>query len=94
VFPRESEAWLRLLRQLRREVFAEATREHVDLVVSGVYRGSPDAAEAWSEMLRPVREGGGRVHVVQLTCAPEELFQRLQSESRRASWRSPARADL
>jgi hypothetical protein len=40
VFPRESPAWVRMIRHVRRHVFAEATREGVNLIYTGVYLGT------------------------------------------------------
>lgn len=84
VFPRESEAYFRLLRRIRWDVFAEATHSDVDLIFTGVYRGTVDQAAAVQTMLEPVRDGGGTVLFVQLACAREELLMRVQSEGRRA----------
>ena len=84
VFPRESEVWYRLLRRIRRDVFAEAARAGVDLIFTGVYRDTAGQAEAIRTMLEPVRTGGGSVLFVQLACAREELLVRVQSDSRRA----------
>jgi hypothetical protein len=83
VFPRDSPAWVRMIRHVRQHVFAEATREGVDLIFTGVYRGTAEQAEAIATMLEPVRAGGGTVAFVQLACDPDELVRRLQDESRR-----------
>jgi hypothetical protein len=40
ISPRESAAWVKLIRHVRRHVFAEATREDVDLIYTGVYLGT------------------------------------------------------
>lgn len=84
VFPFQSGPWLRLLRRVRREVFAAASSEGVDLVLTGVYRGTPEVTEAWRTMLEPIPEDGGTVVWVKLTCELTELLRRVQSESRRA----------
>lgn len=83
VFPRQSEPWVRLLRRIRQDVFAEAAREGIDLVYTSAYRGGAEQAEAMWTMLEPVRASGGTVLFVQLTCAREELIVRVQDESRR-----------
>ena len=83
VFPRQSEPWIRLLREIRRTVLAEAARENVDLVCTGVGRGTPEFADAMRGMLEPVYAGGGTVAFVRLTCARDELVRRVQSQSRR-----------
>lgn len=84
VFPRESDVYFRLLRRIRRDVFAEATQLGIDLVFTGVYRGTAAQAEAVRTMLEPVWDGGGSVLFVQLMCAREELLRRVQSDARRA----------
>lgn len=83
IFPRDSDAWLRLLRRIRRDIFAEATQAGIDLIYTGAFRGTAEQAEAVQTMLEPVRDGGGSVLYVQLTCVREELLKRVQSESRR-----------
>lgn len=82
VFLFQSEVWYRLLRDIRWAVFAEAAREGIDLVVTGVYQGTPEGAASWRTQLEPVRAGGGTVLYVQLTCTREELFVRVQNASR------------
>lgn len=83
VFARESQAWFRLLRRIRRDIFADATREGVDLVFTSVYRGTSEQVRAVRSMLQPVRAGGGRVLFVRLSCTREELFSRVRSDGRR-----------
>jgi broad-specificity NMP kinase len=83
VFARESAAWFRLLRRIRRDIFAEITREAVDVVSTSVFRGTPEHVQVMRSMLRPVRAGGGTVVFVRLSCSREELFSRLQSGGRR-----------
>lgn len=58
VFPRESAAWVRLLRHIRRDFFAAAAREGVDLIYTGVYLGTAEQTEAIGGMLEPVRARG------------------------------------
>jgi hypothetical protein len=83
VFPRESTAWTRLLRRLRRDIFVEVAREGTDVVFTSGYRGTSTQVKAVRSMLQPVRARGGTVTFVRLACAPEELFSRIQNASRR-----------
>jgi hypothetical protein len=75
--------WLRLLRGVRRDILTEAARHRVSLVMTGVFSGTSEHAEAWRTMLEPVRTEGGSVHFVQLTCERDELFRRITCDSRR-----------
>jgi len=84
VFERDSDVWQRLLRNIRRDVLAEAACHDVSLIMTGVYRGTSEHAEAWRTMLEPVRAAGGSIMFVQLTCARDELLQRASSEGRRS----------
>ncbi len=84
VFERDSDVWLRLLRSIRRDVLVEAARHDVSLIMTGAYSGTFEHAEAWRTMLEPVRAEGGSIVFVQLTCARDELLQRVCSESRRS----------
>lgn len=84
VFERDSEVWLRLLRGVRHDILTEAVRHDVSLVMTGVFSGTSEHAEAWRTMLEPVHAEGGRVHFVQLTCERDELFRRISCDSRRA----------
>src|SRR5215208_529446 len=68
VFPFQSQPWRRLLRRVRQDVFAEATHENVDLIMTAVFSGTDEGIETWRSMLEPVRAGGGSVLYVQLTC--------------------------
>ena len=83
VFARESEPWRELIRHVRRDVFAAASREGVSLVYTGVYLGTEEQTEAIRTMLQPVHEGGGDVYYVQLTCEREEHLARVQNPARR-----------
>jgi shikimate kinase len=83
VFERDSEVWLRLLRGVRRDILTEAARHGVSLVMTGVFSGTSEHAEAWRTMLEPVRAEGGMVHFVKLTCKRDELFRRITCDSRR-----------
>jgi hypothetical protein len=84
VFPFQSEPWRRLLRRIRQDVFAEATHENVDLIMTAVFSGTDAGIETWRSMLEPVRAGGGAVLYVQLTCERAELLRRVAIDSRSA----------
>ena len=83
LFPRGSPAFGPLVHRFRRELFAAATREGVNLVFTYVYAHPEDEPDVRA-LLEPVLAGGGAVHFVQLTCARGELLARVTSESRRA----------
>ena len=84
VFPFNSEPYVRLMRQFRRDMVAEATRSGVDLVFTGVYIGTEEQLEAIQRMVEPVYAGGGTVLFVKLTCDREVWLARIPNESRRA----------
>lgn len=84
VFERDSDVWLRLLRSVRREILTEAARHDVDLIMTSVFSGTSEHAEAWRTMLEPLEAEGGSVQFVQLTCDRYELFRRVKQDSRRA----------
>ena len=84
VFERESAPWLRMLRQVRRDMYSAAAREGVDLVATGVFRANDEVANAWRlTVVEPVSAYGGTVEFVQLSCERDELMRRVQAESRR-----------
>ncbi len=82
MFDRDSEVYVQLLRRIRRDVLVEAAQHNVSLVMTGVYTGTPELAEALRTVLEPVRSAGGSAAFVQLV-AREELFQRVQNGNRR-----------
>jgi hypothetical protein len=82
VFAFNSEPYVRLLRQFRREIPAEAARSEVDLVVTGVYTGTEEQLAAIKQMIAPVYAGGGNVFFVQLTCDHAIWLTRVAEESR------------
>jgi shikimate kinase len=84
VFERDSEVWLRMLRSVRRDILTEAAQYGVNLIMTSVFSGTSEHAEAWRTMLEPVHAAGGKVHFVQLTCERDELFRRITRDSRRA----------
>jgi adenylate kinase family enzyme len=84
VFERRSDVWLRLLHRVRRDVVTEAAHHGVDLIMTSVFDGTSETVDAWRTMLEPVEAEGGAVLFVQLTCERDELFRRVEQESRRA----------
>src|SRR5260221_7499298 len=88
VFPPGSEAWNRLSRRIRLEVFDEVAQEGVDLVLTRAPRtANQDEVERVRMMIEPVRVAGGAVLFVQLACDHDELLTRVQKMpgGRRAS---------
>lgn len=83
VFPRGN-VLFRLLGRFRREVFAEAAASGVDLIFTFVYTDVGDGGAEVREMIEPVEAAGGRVHLVKLTCARDELLRRVAEPSRRS----------
>ena len=83
-FPR-SEAWFRLIRRIRRDVYEEAAREGVDLILTMAPRASDrEALAGVRTTIEPVTSSGGTVLFVQLACDRAVLLERVQSDSRRA----------
>lgn len=83
LFPYGSADFSRLVRQFRREMFAEAVRAEIDLVCTGVYLGTAEQLVAIRRMLEPIHASGGQVLFVQLVCEREVWLARVPSESRR-----------
>ena len=84
LFPFNSEPYVRLVRQFRRDMFAEAARADVDLVFTGVYLGTAEQLAAIRGSIEPIYAGGGAVLFVKLTCLPDVWRARVSNESRRA----------
>jgi hypothetical protein len=83
-FPR-SEAWIRLIRRIRRDVYEEATREGVDFILTMAPRASDrEVLEGICTTIEPVTSTGGTVLFVQLACDRAVLLERVQSGTRRA----------
>ncbi len=83
IFSPNTEAWNRLARQIRLDVFTEAAREGVDLILTRAPRSAvPDEIERVRTMIAPVVDAGGEVFFVQLTCDHEELLRRVQRKER------------
>ena len=83
VFGFQSPPYERMVQLVRREMFAEAAREGVDLVFTGAYRPT-GRIEPVREMVEPVRAHGGSVLFVQLVCEEKELLARVQIETRKS----------
>ena len=65
-------------------MFAEVAREGIDLILTRAPRNAgPAEQERVRTLTEPVRAAGGSVLWVQLTCAAEELYRRVQQEDRR-----------
>ena len=82
VFVRGTPSFGRLVSHFRREVFATAAQEGVDLIFTYVYAHPSDEPDVRA-MLDPVQAHGGSVLFVQLVCARESLLSRVGAESRR-----------
>lgn len=83
IFPPNTEAWNRLARQIRLEVFTAAAQEEVDLILTRAPRDAGGEEIMRVEtMIEPVLRAGGEVVFVQLACAREELLRRVQREER------------
>src|SRR5687767_13003653 len=65
VFAHETEPYVKLLRQLRENIFTAAASEGVSLICTGVYRDTREQDAAVMRSLSPVYDAGGSVHLVQ-----------------------------
>ena len=83
LFPYGSESYVRLVRQFRNDMLAEAARVGVDVVTTGVYLGTPEQLAAIQRLIEPVYAGGGTVLFVRLVCDREVWLARVPNESRR-----------
>ena len=84
IFPFNSEPYVRLMRQFRRDMVAEAAREGVDLIVTGVYIGTEEQLGGGiKRMVEPVYAAGGSVLFVQLVCDRDVWLARVTNEARR-----------
>jgi hypothetical protein len=84
LFQRETEVWVRLLRNIRRELMHEAALANVSVILTAAYVPTEEHLEGWRYYLEPARTAGASIVYVQLTCTPDELLRRVQSPSRRA----------
>jgi hypothetical protein len=82
ILPRGHPGWTRLVRTLRREVFAEAARSGVDLIYTNVYLDDPEEFAARMRTLEPIYEAGGAVGFVQLVCERQTWLTRVSLASR------------
>ena len=83
VFPRGTLSFGRVGKSIRQLVFEEATRENVSLIFTYVYAYPQDNPEVqW--MLEAVEKHGATTLLVQLSCTPEKLNERVGADSRRA----------
>jgi broad-specificity NMP kinase len=82
IFPFGSAPYSRLVRTQRRDVFAAAAQENIDVIFTFVY-AHPDDEALVRELVEPVVSDDGAVLFVQLTCGIETLFRRVQADSRR-----------
>ncbi len=81
VFDFGSKPFVRLIEKIRLETIAEAAREGVDLIFTFVYASGVDD-EVFGRSIAAAEDNGGEVHLVQLTCPPEEIRQRIGADSR------------
>ncbi len=83
-FERGTPAFRHTVHGLRQLIFEEAARSGVDLIFTYVYAHPQDDREIqW--MLEAVEKHGATTLLVQLTCDPEKLTERVGAASRRSS---------
>src|SRR5262249_16535252 len=83
LFAHETDEYFALIRAVRRATYAAAASAGLNLLVTGVYRGTKAQDESMREMIEPVLAAGGQPLFVRLTCERDEWLRRLQSASRR-----------
>ena len=83
LFPFRAEAWVRLLRRIRRDAFEEAAREGVDLILTIARVSGTDVVEGIRTTIEPVTSAGGTVLCVQLACDRTVWVERVQNDARR-----------
>ena len=83
LYPIGSDEYARLLRQIRREIVAEAVHADSDLVQTVVNRGSTEQLAFIQSITELVDTSGGIVHFVRLTCEHGIWLARVPNESRR-----------
>jgi len=93
VFPFGSEPFVTLREQTWLSVFGEAARSGTSLIFTFTPENTvrPSFVAAVRER---VESAGGAVRFVRLTCAPDELERRVESESRRAHGKLRSREQL
>lgn len=77
-----SDAFWRVVGQLRRNLVAAAADEHIDLIYTYVF--APGDEQHVADIILPYEQAGGRVFFVQLLAPREVLLQRVLEQSRRA----------
>ena len=83
IFPPNTEAWNRLARRIRLDVFAEAAQEGVDLILTQAPRATgPEEVARVGAMIERVLVAGGEVVFMHLACDREELLKRVQRDDR------------
>jgi hypothetical protein len=81
VFDFGSESFVRLREEMWLSMFREAARTGVSLVFT--FTPERTVREAFiAEAVAAVEQAGGRVHFVELVCAPAELDRRVEDDSR------------
>ena len=81
IFPRGTPPFARVGRAVRELVFEEAAQEDIDLIFTYVYAHPQDDPEMrW--MLRAVEKHSAKTLLVQLTCKPAQLKERVGAASR------------
>ncbi len=84
LFERGTPSFGHTVHGIRQLIFEEAARGGVDLIFTYVYAYPQDDPKMqW--MLEAVEKHGAKTLLVQLTCAPEKLTERVGSDSRRSS---------
>jgi hypothetical protein len=85
IFQPRTDAWDRLAARIRLDVFSEAAREGVDLILTRAPRLVDDAELARVEaMVAPIRASNGSALFVRLACDRAELLRRVRSSDRQA----------
>ena len=81
VFDFGTKPFLRMIETIRFAMIAEAAREGVDLIHTFVYAFGEDD-EHFANLIASAEDNGGEVHLVLLTCEPDELKARIGNDSR------------
>jgi chloramphenicol 3-O-phosphotransferase len=85
LFAFRSPPWLRLLRRIRDEAFAEAARTGLDVIFTRALRSeSVDEIEAARIMFERAQEAAATILFVRLSCERNELLRRLRRDDRQA----------
>ena len=81
VFEFGTDPFWRLVHSIREDIMSEAARENVDLVFTTVYNHPGSQPQTWRRF-EAIESNGGRVCLVQLTCAREQLEARVGAKHR------------